>query len=107
MRRFGGSEFKPASVPTSSSHEMDPFGDKYCSEPGRFFGNSSIEMAYLAASCPQSRPQEMPTASQLPRAACLWVSGTAPLQPLTPFQIFKILFGTPGFTVHVCFLSWI
>ena len=76
MSRFGGSEFKPAEVPTHSPHEVDPFGDKYASDPLQYFGNSSLEMAHIAA---HGQPEgQLPEASNHPKAACSWVSGKLP-----------------------------
>ena len=73
--RFGGSEFKPAQVPTQSPHEVEPFGEKYSSDPSQYFGNSSIEMAHVAAHGRLADNASLPKASQHPKAACIWVSG--------------------------------
>ena len=75
LLRFGGSEFKPREVPSSCAQAVDPFGAKYGSASDKFFGNSSIEMAHIAANTAQTPRDKMPTLEQHPRAACLWVSG--------------------------------
>ena len=73
--RFGGSEFKPATVPAKTAADSSASQQKYSGDPSQYYGNSSIEMAHVAAHFPPSEAKAMPKAACHPKAACVWVSG--------------------------------
>ena len=73
-RRYGGSDFKvPSSTPLGSSDKgAEPPSKKFTGKGDSVYGNSSGEMAYLAA---HHEPQGLPVPPEEHHAAVMWLSG--------------------------------